>query len=168
VKVAKCSGLHRGFLKYSEKNVVVQAMKYYGTPYKWGSSEDGVDCSGLVLNVYSVFGFRLPRNSSKQQAAAGSFKYMGNKHSARKLILALDSTRAGSILFLPGHVMLYLGKANKKHYIIQAALCYTVRNGYRNQMLQSASVTVDAIGDIIRSRTGKSSLRSIVSITTLE
>ncbi|MDR2077837.1 MAG: SH3 domain-containing protein, partial [Rickettsiales bacterium] len=47
LELEKKPGLHRGYLDYSEKNIVEQAMKYYETPYVWGSADNGVDCSGL-------------------------------------------------------------------------------------------------------------------------
>jgi len=53
------------------KNIVATAERFLGVPYLWGgNSIKGVDCSGLVWNVYFLNGIILPRNAS-QQAAVG-------------------------------------------------------------------------------------------------
>lgn len=48
------------------------AQKAIGTPYQWGGNDlsKGVDCSGLVQQVYSRLGIHLPR-TAMEQAHAG-------------------------------------------------------------------------------------------------
>ncbi|MCW2848613.1 MAG: lytic transglycosylase [Marmoricola sp.] len=48
--------------------VVDEAKQFLGLPYVWGgnSKEKGVDCSGLVQQVYKKFGIELPRLSADQ------------------------------------------------------------------------------------------------------
>ena len=47
----------------SGQAIVDTAMKYQGTPYRWGgtSPETGFDCSGLVYYVYKQYGIKLNR-----------------------------------------------------------------------------------------------------------
>ncbi|MTI28029.1 C40 family peptidase [Fulvivirga kasyanovii] len=41
--------------------------KYLNAPYAWGGrSPFGIDCSGLVQNVYRICGYALPRDASQQ------------------------------------------------------------------------------------------------------
>lgn len=51
-----------------ERQEVVQYAKtFLGTPYRnGGTTRDGLDCSGLVLSVYSHFHVQLPRESIDQ------------------------------------------------------------------------------------------------------
>ena len=56
----------------SGEAVVAAAKKYLGVPYVWGGTDPakGLDCSGLVQQVYEDLGYDLPR-VSYQQAEAG-------------------------------------------------------------------------------------------------
>jgi cell wall-associated NlpC family hydrolase len=54
------------------EDLVTQAMGLLGVPYKWGGTSEtrGLDCSGLVRNVYEkTFGMVLPRRAEEQAAA---------------------------------------------------------------------------------------------------
>src|SRR4051794_27722679 len=52
----------------SEQAVVDEARRYLGLPYVWGGTDPrkGVDCSGLVQQVYKSLGYDLPRISADQ------------------------------------------------------------------------------------------------------
>lgn len=44
-------------------NLIVQyAMRFVGTPYKWGGDDPmlGLDCSGFALEILAAFGFKHP------------------------------------------------------------------------------------------------------------
>jgi hypothetical protein len=49
-------------------DIVNEAKEFLGLPYVWGgnSKEKGVDCSGLVQQVFKKFGIDLPRLSAEQ------------------------------------------------------------------------------------------------------
>jgi len=50
------------------ERLVAAARNYINYPYTWGgeSPEEGFDCSGLVLAVYHLNGFSVPRTSLEQ------------------------------------------------------------------------------------------------------
>jgi cell wall-associated NlpC family hydrolase len=51
----------------SGHDIVGHAQDYVGTPYRvGGTSSRGMDCSGLVYNVFKSFGIALPRTSRDQ------------------------------------------------------------------------------------------------------
>lgn len=57
-------------------DTVTTAMSYLGTPYVWGGNDrSGVDCSGLVQQVYKSMGIDLPRLSSDQIRAGQATPY---------------------------------------------------------------------------------------------
>jgi len=48
-------------------NVVKFALRFLNAPYLWGGKSIlGIDCSGLVQLVFSIFGFDLPRDARDQ------------------------------------------------------------------------------------------------------
>jgi hypothetical protein len=52
-------------------SLVETAERFLGIPYQWGgtSPDNGFDCSGLVMAVYQLNGFNLPRTSRDQFAS---------------------------------------------------------------------------------------------------
>lgn len=53
--------------KQTPERIGFWALKYMKTPYLWGGrSPFGIDCSGLVQNVFRMCGYVLPRDSTKQ------------------------------------------------------------------------------------------------------
>jgi cell wall-associated NlpC family hydrolase len=59
-----------GKISGSVKDILHDAEKYLGTPYKFGgNSSSGFDCSGLTTKVFDDNGLKLPRRSADQANA---------------------------------------------------------------------------------------------------
>ena len=110
---------HLGYLNYSKENLFVQAILYLDTPYSWGGYEKNVDCSSFVGNVFRTFNLRFPRNTGMQSKSVGNIKDVSNFSNKEKLNLLKNEQ--GVLLYKDGHVMLYLGYFQNKHYIIHAS-----------------------------------------------
>ncbi len=109
---------HLGYLPYTKENVYRQAFKYLGTKYIWGSKEGGIDCSSFVANVYRTFGFSFPRNTSHQkESLMRKTSLIGKTNSEKLWILQQDYP---CLAYEDGHVVIYLGVLDGKHYIIHA------------------------------------------------
>jgi uncharacterized protein YycO len=89
-----------------EQAVVDEAKKYLGLPYVWGGTDPakGVDCSGLVQQVYKKFGYDLPRVSADQ---ARSGRPVASMTEARPgdLIAWDNSSRNNGM----DHIAIYIG-----------------------------------------------------------
>lgn len=81
------------------------AKKALGTPYVWGGNSlvGGVDCSGLVQQVFAQFGVQLPRVTYEQIGVGASVKR--DKISVGDLVFFdTDRSKKG-----PDHVGIYMG-----------------------------------------------------------
>ncbi len=107
-----------GYLPYTLRNLYMEALLYENTPYTWGGYTGGVDCSGYISNIFGTFGFKFPRNTSSQNTSVGQIIDLSNQDDSTKL--QTIEKHPGSLLYQAGHVTLYLGTWEDKHYIIHA------------------------------------------------
>ena len=109
-----------GYVPYTEKNIYLQAFRYLNTSYGWGGVDNKVDCSSMIKNIYKTFGFVFPRNTSEQRSSVGlniiSLEKM-NVNEKRELI----RKNPLSLLYMPGHGMIYLGNIDGIDYILHAS-----------------------------------------------
>ncbi len=110
---------HIGYLPYTKKNIYIMAFKYEGLPYSWGGKDFSVDCSSYVANIYKTFGFTFPRNTSEQNKSVGKIISLENKTNTEKL--QTIKSYPANLLYEDGHVLIYLGMKNNKHYVINAS-----------------------------------------------
>ncbi|MBE5939321.1 MAG: hypothetical protein E7266_02895 [Lachnospiraceae bacterium] len=111
--------VHMGYLAYTAENLINQMFKVNGNRYGWGGMYNARDCSQYILEVYSTFGFRFGRNSATQsEMPFETYDISKMNEDEKKKIL--DNVPTGSILYFPGHVMMYLGKTGEEYYVISA------------------------------------------------
>ncbi|HOJ93738.1 MAG TPA: C40 family peptidase [Fervidobacterium nodosum] len=79
---------------YKSADPIEIAMQFLGVPYLWGgTSSYGFDCSGFVNRVYDVIDIILPRDANQQE----------------KSLQSVETPKPGDLLFMEGHVMMYIG-----------------------------------------------------------
>lgn len=117
---AEAPVLVQSYLPFTERQLRLQMERMLGIPYSWGDERaDGMDCSSTVRAFYACFGLSLPRNSVEQQSC-GEMLYAMNQAEYEELTgLPVDKKREriaalgiGTVLHMPGHVMLYAGEQN--------------------------------------------------------
>jgi hypothetical protein len=114
-------GVKEGFLPYTRRNIITQAFKLLNGPYSWGGGKSGWDCSAFMQDVFSVFGIKLPRNSSWQAKVSKEIAIFNTDTPAgNKLDTVQLWEPAVTLLELPGHIMLYLGEDGGKPYAIHS------------------------------------------------
>ena len=106
----KNSDAVKGYLPFTQANVIAQSLKFQGEKYGWGHSNNTRDCSGFIRDVYRSFGIKMARNASAQETdVVGkkvNFKISGGNSTKEKL---LKKQNPGSALYMPGHTVMYLG-----------------------------------------------------------
>ncbi len=81
-----------------------------GQRYGWGGVYENRDCSALMRDVFAGFGVFLPRNSKDQGREGRVVPLEGMKtHEKERTILTRGKSFL-TLLYMPGHVMLYLGQ----------------------------------------------------------
>jgi hypothetical protein len=110
VKIATPHIIAKKPLPFTAKNVAMLAKEFYGEPYGWGGSYECRDCSATTRDFLSTFGIFLRRNSSKQAKDGNSIKIKGLEKEIKKRTIISQAEPFRSLLYVPGHIVLYLGE----------------------------------------------------------
>jgi len=110
VKVSKTSIIAKKPLPFTAKNVGMLAKEFYGEPYGWGGSYECRDCSATTRDFLGAFGIFLRRNSSKQAEDGDNISIQGLTKAKKKKKIIKDAEPFRSLLYVPGHIVLYLGE----------------------------------------------------------
>jgi len=121
--------VNKGYLKYTQKNIIHQAFKLLDSSYGWGGSKNGWDCSLFIQDIFKNFNIQLPRNSWWQGNVGQEIVSFSKETSFFKKKDIIQPWIPGTtLLHLPGHIMLYLGKYEKMPYAIHAIYGITSKN----------------------------------------
>ena len=143
--IARNKDVHRGYLPYTRENITRQAFKFLGERYGWGHSYNARDCTGFVSEVYKTFGIFMPRNSGQQGLSSmGENTRFSEDASRQEKLDTFDSLDSGDLIYIPGHVMMYIGNVEGQPYVIHdvSGLSYIDESGdYYKGVLNGVSVT---------------------------
>lgn len=123
----------RGYLPFTKRQVHLQMKRMLGIPYSWGDERnDGMDCSSTVRGFYACFGLFLPRNTEEQRVYGETLHAMNQAEyeklegcSGEKKLQVISSFGAGTVIHMPGHVMLYAGEKDGVPQIFHNCDTYT-------------------------------------------
>lgn len=117
--IGRSQDVHLGYLPFTKANVITQGFKFLGERYGWGHDFNGRDCTGFVGEIYRSFGILMPRNSGDQGGTAYGIDHHFTKTTAlADKLAAIEQLEVGDLLYIPGHVMLYLGEDNGQPFVI--------------------------------------------------
>ncbi|MGN6119567.1 MAG: C40 family peptidase [Rhodanobacter sp.] len=133
------------YLPLTRANIIRQAFKFLGERYGWGHSYDGRDCSGFVSDVYRSMGVEMPRNTSRQAISpALEHRAFTAKDSREERIKAAQALQVGDLVYIPGHVMMVIGRLHGQPYVIHdtGGMSYRKADGSKARIkLNAVSVT---------------------------
>jgi hypothetical protein len=134
----------RGYLPYSQRNVVNQAFRMLDTPYSWGGESGWQDCSGFIQEVFMTFGIYLPRDSKEQEKVGLKIKAfdIGLSPHEKISVIKKDAVPGVTAMFLKGHVMLYLGMDRGEPYAIHNIWAYRENSGINEKLMLIKRVAV--------------------------
>jgi cell wall-associated NlpC family hydrolase len=117
--------------------VVTTARLFLGTPYKFsGTTEDGIDCSGLMTLAYNAAGLKIPR-ASYDIAKLG--KDIPLKQARKGDLLFFNTMNTGKI----SHVGIVVShKSDKEMIFVHASNSGVNENNFYTPYYQKAFVKV--------------------------
>jgi len=138
--------------------VVAEARKYLGVPYVWGGTNPatGLDCSGLVQQVYEKFGIDLPRVSHDQAKVGTAVPSLAQAQPGD--ILAFGSPVHHVAIYIGDHKMIEAPRPGKD---VQVSDVYETPTAIRRVLpgTSTASATsARAVGDVLPQGTPYASL----------
>lgn len=115
----RSSDVHVGYLPLTSYNLIAQGFKFLGERYGWGHDYNARDCTGFVGEIYKSFGVLMPRNSSWQGAGEYGHNWRFDKAAtAEQKQAVLKKMKVGDLIYIPGHVMMYIGDFEGQPYVI--------------------------------------------------
>jgi cell wall-associated NlpC family hydrolase len=117
--LARQDGTASAPLPLTRANVLRQAFHFLGERYGWGHDYGTRDCSGFVSEVYRSMGVLLPRNTGDQaRSPALDRLHFDGEGATPERTAALRHLQVGDLVYLPGHVMLVIGRIGDVPYVI--------------------------------------------------
>ncbi|MCQ2887173.1 SH3 domain-containing protein [Helicobacter pylori] len=111
---------------FTSENMAYFIDTMLGQKYGWGGLLGNRDCSAFTRDSFANFGILLPRNSYAQSRYANNYVDLSSMKAKEKEDYILkNATPFGTLIYLKGHIMLYLGERN--HQAIVAHSIWSVQ-----------------------------------------
>lgn len=116
-----------GVLPLTRRSAWTMALSEQDTPYGWGGRGGYRDCSRLTRDVMSSFGLELARHSGVQaKLGTHNIDVSGMSEADKLAELRRQAQRGLVLLYMPGHIMMYLGQDDGQDYAVSAISEYLV------------------------------------------
>ena len=143
--ITRSRDVNQAYLPFTRENIIRQAFKFLGERYGWGHSYNARDCTGFVMEIYKTFGFQMPRNTGQQGSGSyGENSRFTDQSSRQEKLQTLKKMDIGDLIYVPGHVLMYIGDVDGEPYVIHdvSVFRYIDENGeYYEGILNGVSVT---------------------------
>lgn len=148
--------------EFNQENVKKLLQSLLGEPYGWGGFAFYRDCSLFLKDYFATFGIWLPRNSLSQSKIGKKFDLKNMDNKKKKAFIIENAKPYETILYMPGHVMLYIG--HKKNDIIVLHDAWGIRTKDKQRILiSSIAITSAEIGKNLKNVAKEALLLSKVS-----
>ena len=151
-----------GYQPFTQRNIIDTVFTMLYRPYGWADSDNERDCCGMARTVLRSVGIYTGRWTSHQLHASDHVVMFPRKTPVEKKYDFLEDCEGGICLVGGGgHISMYLGEVNGKHYVIHSSgYSYTAEDGTR--------MNVNRVNVNDTDLAGGSNIRSWTEITTLK
>jgi len=101
----------------TQKNVAKVINQTLGKNYGWGGLFQNRDCSANIRDIFVPFGIWLPRNSTAQAKSGLFISLEGLTDKQKEEFIKRSAVPFLTLVWMPGHIMLYVGKNEGKAYV---------------------------------------------------
>jgi hypothetical protein len=113
--------LGSGASRLTRQGAWTAAFRELGSPYGWGGRDGERDCSRLLRDVFALSGLELARHSAVQAKVGSELIDVSLLEESAKRERIEQAARQGLVLlYMPGHIMLYLGQDGAKQYAVSS------------------------------------------------
>jgi len=151
---------------FTPGNVAYITQQFRNEPYGWGGKLYTRDCSATTRDFFGCFGIYLDRNSAKQAKAGKSISIKEIKDKSLKKETILKYAKPfRSLLYVPGHIGLYLGEykgepvilhtywgirlSNWDKYTLARTIITTTEPGKEHPQIREKSKLINTLQKII-------------------
>ena len=127
----------------TSKNVAFIARQFYDEPYGWGGLMETRDCSSFTKDFFAPFGLFLRRNSSKQARDGNYCNIRGVPKTKKKKLIIKNAKPFRSMLYVPGHIVLYLGQYKGEPVIMHTYWGARLKDGSKKVMARTVITTTE-------------------------
>ena len=148
--IARDARIFVGHPPFTRRTFFQVLFRLLNTPYGWGGSGHRRDCSRMLMDTFHVFDVKLPRNSGAQALSGIRRIDVGELDTPSKLAQIEQASKNGIVLlYMPGHIMLYVGRDGEHHFAFHLMHAYRVpcdQGGQTKIVVNRATVTSLMLG----------------------
>jgi NlpC/P60 family len=115
-------------LGFSPESVKRVGNQLINKPYGWGGKFQDRDCSMMLRDFFLPFGIWLPRGSYNQIHSGKSISLEGLGNEDKERLIREKGIPFLTLVYLKGHIMLYVGKRADKTLMFHSIWGVNVRN----------------------------------------
>ena len=155
-----------GLLAPTPVNMVGQALKFSGHEYGWGGMNESNDCSGAVRQIWRCFGLALPRNTGEISKVTGyAVTEFDEDATAEARLETLKKLTPGSILYISGHTMVYLGTVDGEAFCLNSCGSFIQKSEKGKEEMSVTRVNCVCVNSMnVLRKTGKTWLESLIRV----
>ena len=144
LKVTNSKLIAKKPLAFNAKNVARVAKEFIDEPYGWGGGFYCRDCSATTRDFFGVFGIFLSRNSAMQAKEGQRVRIPKGSYNFRKKFILQHAKPFRSLMYVPGHIALYLGEYNGEPVIMHTYWGVRKKDGSKIITARTIITTLEA------------------------